>query len=332
MNPYAVLEPVRLGGVTIKLATLHNRDDVRRKDIRVGDLVIVKRAGDVIPQVVGPVLEQRTGNETVFEYPTVCPSCGKKVVHEEGEAMAYCVNRDCPAQIFEGLNHFVSRGAMDITGLGPSTLQKLLELGFVGSSADLYSLTEEQIAQLPGFKDKSIKNLLNALAASKQRPFESVLLALGIRHVGEGVGALLVERFNDVDSLIAASEEEIAGVVGIGPQIAHSVHEYLQDERNRELVKRLQAAGLKMKGEAKVVKEGPLTGKTFIITGKLETMPRSAAEKWIEEQGGTVVSAVSKKLDYLVVGADPGSKLPKARKLGIKEITEKQLMEMGDQS
>ena len=328
MNPYAVLEPVRLGGVTIKLATLHNRDDVRRKDIRVGDLVVVKRAGDVIPQVVGPVLEQRTGNEKVFEYPTVCPSCGQKVVHEEGEAMAYCVNRDCPAQIFEGLNHFVSRGAMDITGLGPSTLQKMMELGFVKSSADLYSLTEEQVGLLPGFKDKSIKNLLRALEASKQRPFESVLLALGIRHVGEGVGALLVERFNDIDSLIAASEEEIAGVMGIGPQIAHSVHQYLQDERNRELVIRLQNAGLKMKGEPRLVKQGPLTGKTFIITGKLETMPRNAAEKWIEAQGGSIVSSVSKKLDYLVIGSEPGSKLAKARKLGVKEITEKQLMEM----
>jgi DNA ligase (NAD+) len=329
MNPYAVLEPVRLGGVTIKLATLHNRDDVRRKDIRVGDLVVVKRAGDVIPQVVGPVLEQRTGTEKVFEYPTVCPSCGKKVVHEEGEAMAYCVNRDCPAQLFEGLNHFVSRGAMDIVGLGPSTLQKMMELGFVRSSADLYSLTADQVSQLPGFKDKSIKNLLNALESSKQRPFESVLLALGIRHVGEGVGALLVERFNDIDSLIEASEEEIAGVAGIGSQIAHSVHQYLQDERNRELIRRLQKSGLKMKGEPRVAKQGPLTGKTFIITGKLETMPRSAAEKWIEEQGGSILSSVSKKLDYLVVGAEPGSKLAKARKLGVAEITEKQLMELG---
>ncbi len=329
MNPYAVLEPVRLGGVTIKLATLHNRDDVRRKDIRVGDMVVVKRAGDVIPQVVGPVLDQRTGNETVFEYPKVCPSCGKKVVHEEGDAMAYCVNRDCPAQNFEGLNHFVSRGAMDIGGLGPSTVQKMMDLGFVKSSADLYAVTEAQLAELPGFKDKSIKNLLNALEASKQRPFENVLLALGIRHVGEGVAALLVERFNDIDSLMNAGEEEIASVVGIGPQIAHSVHQYFQDERNRELVERLRNAGLKMKGEVRIAREGPLTGKTFIITGKLETMPRSAAEKWIEEQGGSIASLVSKKLDYLVVGADAGSKLAKARKLGIKEITEKQLMEMG---
>jgi len=329
MNPYAELEPVRLGGVTIKLATLHNRDDVRRKDIRVGDMVVVKRAGDVIPQVVGPVLEQRTGKETVFEYPEVCPSCKQRVVQEEGDAMAYCVNRDCPAQIFEGLNHFVSRGAMDISGLGPSTIYKMLDLGFVKSSADLYAVTEAQLAELPGFKDKSIKNLLNALEASKQRPFENVLLSLGIRHVGEGVAALLVERFNDIDSLVNAEEEEIASVPGIGQQIAHSVHQYFHDDRNRELVERLREAGLKMKGEPRIVREGPLTGMTFIVTGKLESMPRSAAEKWIEEQGGSVASSVSKKLDYLVVGADPGSKLAKARKLGIKEITEKQLMELG---
>ena len=329
MNPYAVLEPVRLGGVTIKLATLHNQEDVRRKDIRIGDMVVVKRAGDVIPQVVGPVLEQRTGKERIFEYPAECPSCGEKVVHEEGEAMAYCVNRDCPAQIFEGLNHFVSRGAMDINGLGPSTIQKMMDLGFVSSSADLYSLTEEQVLQLPGFKEKSAQNLLAALEQSKQRPFENVLFALGIRHVGEGIASLLVDRFNEIDSLMDAGEEEISGVVGIGPQIAHSVHQYFQDHRNRSLVERLQKAGLTMKRKARAVKQGPLTGKTFIITGKLDTMPRSAAEKWIEEQGGTVVAAVSKKLDYLVVGADPGSKVAKARKLGIKEITEKQLMEMG---
>src|SRR6185295_5937267 len=249
MNPYAELEPVRLGGVTIKLATLHNRDDVRRKDIRVGDMVVVKRAGDVIPQVVGPVLEQRTGNETMFEYPTVCPSCGEPVVHEEGEAMAYCVNRDCPAQIFEGLNHFVSRGAMDIRGLGPSTFWKLLELGFIRNAADLYSLTDEQLAQLPGFKEKSIKNLRGAIKDSKSRPFENVLFALGIRHIGEGVGALLTTAFHDIDGLMNAAEEDISGILGIGPRIAHSVYEYLKDPRNRELVERLRGAGLKMERE-----------------------------------------------------------------------------------
>jgi DNA ligase (NAD+) len=328
MNPYAVLEPVRLGGVTIKLATLHNQDDIRRKDIRVGDMVVVKRAGDVIPQVVGPVLEQRTGREQVFKYPTKCPSCGRPVVHKEGDAMAYCVNRDCPAQLLEGLAHFVSRGAMDIRGLGYSTLLKMVELRLVKSGGDLYGLTEKEIGRLPGYKEKSIANLLAALEESRQRPFENVLLALGIRHVGEGVAALLVETFHDIDALMNATEEDISSITGIGPQIAHSVHEWFADERNRRLVEKLREAGLKMAREKKPVKTGPLTGKTFIITGKLEKMPRSAAEKLIEEHGGAVLASVSKKLDYLVVGEDPGSKLAKARKLGVKEISEKQLLGM----
>src|SRR6185503_16596174 len=260
-----------------------------------------------------------------------CPSCGQPVVHEEGEAMAYCLNRECPSQVFEGLNHFVSRGAMDIRGLGPSTIWKLLELGFIRNAADIYSLTDEQLAQLPGFKEKSIKNLQGAIEDSKSRPFENVLFALGIRHIGEGVGALLTTAFHDIDGLMNASEEDISGILGIGPRIAHSVYEYLKDPRNRELVKRLRAAGLKMEREERAVKRGPLLGKSFIITGKLETMPRSAAEKWIEERGGTVLPSVSKKLDYLVVGEDPGSKLAKARKLGVTEITEKKLFELGSE-
>ncbi|HEU4389303.1 MAG TPA: NAD-dependent DNA ligase LigA, partial [Blastocatellia bacterium] len=329
MNPFAILEPVRLGGVTIKLATLHNQDDIRRKDIRIGDSVTVKRAGDVIPQVVGPVLAQRSGHEKIFKYPDQCPSCGQKVYHEEGEAMAYCLNRDCPAQRFEQLKHFVSQGAMDIRGLGPSTLEKLSELGLIEDAADIYSLSETEIARLPGFKDKSIHNLLAAVEASKERPFENVLFALGIRHVGEGIAGLLTAHFHEMDLLMAAGEEEIAGVTGIGAEIAKSVHDYLHDSKNRAFVHKLQKAGLKMKGEQRPVRVGPLSGKAFIITGTLESMKRGAAERWIEERGGTILASVSKKLDYLVVGAEPGSKLAKARKLGVKEITEKQLFEMG---
>jgi DNA ligase (NAD+) len=328
MNPYAVLEPVKLGGVTIKLATLHNEDDIRRKDIRIGDMVVVKRAGDVIPQVVGPVIEQRTGKEQVFHYPDKCPSCHHPVVHEEGEAMAYCVNRDCPAQLFEGLNHFVSRGAMDIRGLGPSTIAKLLELGFIRNTADLYSLSEKQLAQLPGFKEKSIHNLQTAIEESKKRPFENVLFALGIRHIGEGVATLLTSTFHNIDGLMNATEEEISGISGIGARIANSVFRYFKDPQNRALMERFRKAGLKLETEERKVRSGPLIGKSFIITGKLESMPRSAAEKWIEERGGTVLPSVSKKLDYLVVGEDPGSKLAKAQKLGVQTITEKKLFEM----
>jgi DNA ligase (NAD+) len=330
MNPFAILEPVRLGGVTIKLATLHNQEDIWRKDIRIGDTVVVKRAGDVIPQVVGPVLEQRTGKEKQFKYPAKCPSCGRPVEHREGEVMAYCLNRDCPSQILEGLAHFVSRGAMDIRGLGYSTLQKLVELGFVKNGADIYSLTDDELAQLPGFKEKSIANLRAAINASKERPFENVLFALGIRHVGEGIAALLIDRFPEIDTLMNASEEEISSIAGIGPQIAAAVHEWFQDSRNKKLVSRLEQAGLQMKRKRRAPKTGPLEGKTFIITGKLERMTRSAAEKWIEERGGTVLPSVSKKLDYLVVGEDPGTKLARAEKLEVRQITEKQLFEMAE--
>lgn len=328
MNPYAVLEPVRLGGVTVKLATLHNQDDILRKDIRIGDMVVVKRAGDVIPQIVGPVLEQRTGQEKIFHYPGRCPSCGHQVKHQEGEAMAFCVNRDCPAQQFERLKHFVSQGAMDIRGLGPSTLQKMIRLGFIRNGADLYALTEELLAKLPNFKEKSIRNLQKALERSRQRPFESVLFAMGIRHVGEGVAALLAENFRDIDSLIKANAEEIAAVTGIGPQIAQSVYQYFRDSKNCRFIEDLRRSGLRMKKEGQVARQGPLTGKSFMITGKLESMPRSAAEKWIEAHGGIVLSSVSQKLDFLVVGDDPGSKLAKARKRRVKEITEKQLIEL----
>ncbi|MBI4456307.1 MAG: NAD-dependent DNA ligase LigA [Acidobacteria bacterium] len=326
--PFAILEPVRVGGVTIKLATLHNQEDIRRKDIRIGDWVVVKRAGDVIPQVVGPVLERRTGQEKIFRYPRKCPSCGHEVVHQEGEVMAYCVNRECSAQEFERLKHFVNQRAMDIRGLGPSTLQKMLDLDLIGDAADLYNLKAAQLARLPNFKEKSIRNLLAALEESKQRPFENVLFALGIRHVGEGIATVLMENFHNIDSLMRASEEGIAAIPGIGPEIARSVSEYFRDEKNKQFIEKLRKAGLKIEMKERPALLGPLSGKTFIITGKLDSMPRSTAEKWIEERGGIVLDSVSRKLGYLVVGADPGSKLGKARKLGIKEITEKQLLKM----
>lgn len=329
LNPFAVLEPVGLGGVTIRLATLHNEDDIRRKDIRIGDRVVVKRAGDVIPQVVGPVLEQRTGEERVFSYPAQCPSCGHDVVREAGDALAYCTNRNCPAQRFEAIKHFVSQGAMDIRGLGPSTVQKMLELRLIEDAGDLYSLSEADLTQLPGFKEKSIANLLAAIDASRSRPFENVLFALGIRHVGEGIVALLTGSLADIDSLLGATEEDITSVPGIGPEIARSVAHYFHDSRNLQLVEKLRAAGLQMRRRERAPSRGPLAGKSFIVTGTLDSMPRSAAEKWIQERGGAVLSSVSRKLDFLVVGADPGTKLAKARKLGIPEISEKDMLAMG---
>jgi DNA ligase (NAD+) len=326
MNPYAVLEPVRLGGVTVHLATLHNEQDIRRKDIRIGDMVVVKRAGDVIPQIVGPVLEQRTGKKRKFQYPPKCPACGHRVVREADAAMAYCVNPKCPAQRFESLKHFVD--VMDTRGLGPSTLTKLLELGLVQDAADLYSLKDEQLAQIPNYREKSIQNLRNALDRSKQRPFATVLFALGIPHVGEGAATLIADHFQSMERLMSARSQDIGEVSGVGPQIAENVSEFFQNGGNQRLVKRLAQAGLQMKREKMSPRTGPLQGKSFIITGKLQSMGRGAAESWIESLGGHVLASVSRKLDYLIVGADPGSKLARARQLGIREISEQELLNL----
>ena len=326
MNPYAILEPVQLAGVTIRTATLHNEDDIRRKDIREGDIVMVKRAGDVIPQVVGPVRERRTGQERQFTSPKECPVCHAPVVREVGEAMAYCTNQQCPAQRYEGLKHFVSQSAMDIRGLGPQTLEKLLELNLIEDLADLYSLTAVQLAKLPNFKEQSINNLLEGIEQSKSQAFAKVLFGLGIRHVGESITQLLVAEFGDIDSLKRASEEEISAVQGIGPEIARSVCNYFSVEENCKLIEKLKQAGLRWQITRKeLVHEGLLSGKTFVITGTLARFSRQEATEFIEKHGGKVTSSVSSKTDYLVVGAEPGSKLEKARDLGVETIPEERL-------
>ncbi len=328
LNPYAVLEPVEVGGVTIRNATLHNEDDIRRKDIRIGDVVIVKRAGDVIPQVVGPVVEQRTGSERPFVMPDRCPECQAPVERESG-AMAYCTNRQCPAQRLESLIHFVSRGALDIRGLGPQTLEKMVELGLVRDAADLYGLTRDQLLQLPGFKDKSADNLLQALELSRSQPFHRVLFALGIRHVGETIARLLVDHFGDVESIISASEEDMAAIQGVGPEIARSVRRYFDTAENLELVRRLQAAGLQFRSAAPSrPAAGPLAGRSFVITGTLPSLSRQQAKELIEQNGGVVRSSVSSQTDFVLAGADPGSKLDKARQLGIRVIDEAELRRM----
>jgi len=332
LNPFAVLEPVQLAGVTIHNATLHNEDDIRRKDIREGDLVIVKRAGDVIPQVVGPVREKRTGGEREFRYPDACPACGSSIERVEGEAMAYCRNVHCSAQRLESLIHFASQGAMDIRGLGPQTIEKLLDLGLVSDAADLYALTQEQVARLPNFKEKSIGNLLASIEQSKSRPFDRVLFALGIRHVGESIAELLVKTFGDIARLAAAEEEEISSAQGIGPEIARSVRSYFDMEDNRKLIERLKGAGLQFasSGQGKV-RGGPFEGKTFVITGTLPSLSRKEASEFIEARGGKVLSAISSKTSYLVVGADPGSKLARARDLGVAQLTQEELLKLGQE-
>lgn len=331
LNPYAILEPVSLGGVTISNATLHNEEDIRRKDIRPGDVVIVKRAGDVIPQVIGPVPGPKTGRKRPFRYPKKCPACTTPVVRKEGDPMAYCPNRACPAQRIEALKHFVSIGAMDIRGLGPQNLKKLLEMKLIRDAADIYALTLEGLLSLEGFKDKSAENLLASIEGSRSRPFAKVLFALGIPHVGATVAELLSQHFLDIESMLAASEEEMASILGIGPEIAASLHSYLRDEENRALLDRLRAAGLQFKSEATDQgRNDKLFGETFVITGTLPSLGRKEATELIKRHGGKVTSSLSSKTAFLLAGEKPGSKLRKAEQLGIEVLTEDDLHRMID--
>jgi DNA ligase (NAD+) len=305
----------------VKLATLHNEDDVRRKDIRVCDTVIVQRAGDVIPQVVGPVVSRRTGEEQVFEMPKNCPMCRTPVVRPEGEAMSYCPNRACPAQIFRLLVHFASRGAMDIEGLGESMCDQLLKNGLVRDIGDVYSLKKEDLLKLERMGDRSADNLLAGIEASKQRPLGRVIFALGIRHVGGETAELLAGHFGSIEAIANATLEELESVPTIGPKTARSVFEYFQDESNRALVEKLRSGGVKLEG-ASAAREGPLLGTTFVVTGSLSRWSRNEIESLIKRLGGAVGSSVSKKTGYLVAGENPGSKLTRAEQYEVPILDE----------
>jgi DNA ligase (NAD+) len=323
INPFAVLEPVQVGGVIVKLASLHNEEDIRRKDIRVGDTVIVQRAGEVIPQVIGPVLSKRPPDAQPYQLPTRCPRCGAAIVKPPGEAMARCTGGvQCPAQLFELLKHFASRDAMDIDGLGEKLAAALLEAGLVRDVADLYFLRKEQLMPLERMGEKRAENLLRSIAASKERPLERLLYALGIRHVGAQTAALLARRFGSLDALRAASEAEIAAVEGVGPVIAASVRAWFDEPRNLAVLEKLRRAGVRFTQETAPTAGLPLAGKTFVLTGRLERMTRLEAEARIKELGGTVSDTVSRKTDYLVVGAEPGSKLRRAQQLGTRLLDE----------
>jgi DNA ligase (NAD+) len=326
LNPYAVLEPVRVGGATVKLATLHNEDDIRRKDIRIGDTVIIQRAGDVIPQVVGPVASLRTGKERKYRTPKRCPACGAPVQRPEGEAMSYCSNVACPAQAFRQLEHFVSRGAMDIDGIGESLGASLMRAGLVKDPADLYSLTKERLVGLERMAEKSAQNVLDAIEGSKERPLGRVIFALGIRHVGSETAEALAGHFPSLDALAAASVEELQSIPTVGPKIAESVSAFFQTEANRRVIEKLRRAGVRLEAEAAPPREGPLRGRQFVITGTLASFPRSEAEERVRRLGGSASSSVTRKTDYLVVGADPGSKLAKAREYGTKTLSEEEFL------
>ena len=335
LNPYAILEPVRVGGVVISQAALHNEEDIHRKDIRIGDWVIVQRAGEVIPEIVGPVVSRRTGKERIFSIPSLCPVCGSEVIKPEGEAMHRCTNTACPSQALERIKHFVGRGAMDIDGVGEKLCQALFEAGLVKDVADLYYLTREQVLGLERMADKSVSNMLNSIERSKDRPLARVIFALGILHVGEQYAELLAEQFISIDQLAEASQEELPTLPSIGPKIAESIVAFFRQEGNKQIIEKLRKARVRLereKVEEAKPEELPLAGLEFVLTGKLETFPRSEAEVKIEALGGKTDSDVTKKTSYVVVGADPGSKLAKAEKLGVKTLREAEFLDLLNQA
>ncbi len=327
VNPWALLEPVNIRGVVVERAALHNEGDIQRKDLRVGDWVLVQRAGEVIPQVVKPVIEKRTGEEQVYHLPDTCPGCGTPIQREADVAMAYCPNLACPARILESLKHFVSRGAMDIETIGEQTCVQLVKAELVKTFPDFYALTRDQLLALEGIKEKSADNMLKAIEASKQRPLSRLLFALNIRYVGEKTAQLVTQHFGHIDKIMEALEEEIVNIPGVGPISGQSIYRWFQVEENRELIERLKQAGLNME-EARQINEGPLAGQTFLLTGRLTNMSRPAAEEAIKKLGGTIASGVSKSLSHLIVGEDAGSKLAKAQKAGVPIHDEQWLVDL----
>jgi DNA ligase (NAD+) len=326
LNPYAVLEPVEIGGVTVSTATLHNAALIETKDIRVGDWVEVTRAGEVIPQVLGPVRDRRTGQEQKFRMPEKCPSCGSKVEHPQDEVMTYCPNVSCPARVKEGIVHFASRSAMDIRGLGYERVGALIDAKLIADVADLYELTTMQLLTLDGFAEKSTQHLVDAIQASKRQPLSVLLFALGIRHVGAQGAKLLARHFGTMQALANASAEEISAIRGVGPAIAEAVAGFFAEPRNRTLIERLETLGLTMKEPVAATSGGRLAGQIFVITGTLPSLSRQKAAELIEAAGGSVADSVSKKTTAVVVGADAGSKLEKAKALGVPLIDEAELL------
>jgi len=326
LNPYAVLEPVEIGGVTVSNATLHNADLIAAKDIRVGDWVEVTRAGEVIPQVLGPVKDRRTGAEKPYKMPERCPSCGSQVEHPHDEVMTYCPNISCPSRILESIVHFASRSAMDIRGLGYERVRALLEAKLIGNVADLYRVTTMQLLTLEGFAEKSAQQLVNSIAASKDQPLSALLFGLGVRHVGQQGAKLLARHFGTMDALAKASAEEVGEVRGIGPAIGEAVVGFFKDARNKELLKSLAKSGVTLRETATATGPRPLADQTFVVTGTLPTLSRQQARDLIEGAGGHVSDSLSKKTTALVVGTDPGSKLEKAKSLGVEQIDEAELL------
>ncbi len=330
LNPYAVLGPVVVSGVTVRQASLHNEEDITRKDVRIGDWVIIERAGDVIPQVVGPVADRRTGQERVFRMPTHCPVCGTQVVKPEDEAMHRCPNASCPAQFFELMKHFVSKGAMDIDGLGEQWCRILIDQRLVADLADLYKLTKEQLLELDRMGEKLADKIIGNIEASKGRPLPRLLFALGILHVGFEVADLLSQRFANISELADAKLEQLTEIPGIGPKIAESIAAYFIVAHNSEVINKLRSEGVDPQQEILEIDPGqmPWLGQTFVVTGTLSAFPRREAESRIKALGGSVASSVTRKTSYLVAGESAGSKLDAALKLETPVLDEASFLEI----
>ena len=328
LTPVAILEPVRVGGVEVSRATLHNEDEVKKKDVRIGDTVTIQRAGDVIPEVVNVILSKRTGKEEKFTMPDKCPVCGSKVERPEGEAIHRCTGIACPAQIKENLAHFVSRGAMDMDGLGFKFLEQMVDKKLISDQADLYFLKKENVMKMDRMGDKLAENLLNAIGKSRNPSLTSLIFALGIRNVGYHLADVLAKNFRSIDNLAKQSIDDLTQVHEIGPIVAESIYNFFHNPKNLKVLEKLKKGGVKFPEEKAVAKKTPLSGKTFVLTGGLESFSRDEARKMIEDLGGRISSSVSKKTDYVVVGADPGSKYDKARQLKVKTLDEEEFRKL----
>jgi DNA ligase (NAD+) len=326
LNPYAVLAPVQITGVTVTSATLHNEDLIATKDIRIGDRVEVIRAGEVIPQIVRPIIQPGVQRGEPWKMPDRCPRCGTPVERIADEAMRFCPNVSCPGRVLEGIVHFASRDAMDIRGLGYERVRQLLDEGLIQNVADLYTITSEQLVKLERFARQSADQLVQAIENSKARPLSVLLFGLGIPHVGKTVAVLLARRFGNLDALDAAAREGNVGMPGVGPVIAESVSAFFKEPRNQAVLDALKAAGVNQVEPNAANADGVLAGKTYVITGSLPTLSRARATSLIEEAGGRVAGSVSKKTDALLAGEDAGSKLEKAKELGVEVIDEEEFL------
>ncbi len=330
LTPYAVFQPVVCGGVTVSKATLHNFDFIQERDVRIGDRVLIKRAGDVIPYVIGPITNARTGDEKVFSIPETCPVCGHKTERLEGEVAVYCVNASCPAQLIRNIEHFASREAMNITGLGIKVVEQIVNADFVHDVSDLYILSRESLLSLEGFAEKKADNLINAIKDSKQQPLNRLINALGIRGVGESMAEILAKKFGSIENIANAQKDILESIEGIGPNIAQAIADWFNEDSNKLIIERLKKYGLDPHQdiEENSSNDLPLSGLNIVVTGTLANYSRDGIKELIKTNGGKSSDSVSQKTDYVVIGEKPGSKAEKAAKLGIPILTEDQLIEL----